>query len=142
MADDVYFVDSVCWIALLNADDELNHIVETEYKKLMKSGFSFVTSTSVLNEVANALCKPRHRDSVVEFYKRLQRFQRVLIDFVDEGLWAEGWELYENRTDKEWSLTDCISFVIMQKQDLRFAITTDKHFEQAGFSAILRHKKP
>lgn len=142
MTKNTCFVDSVCWIAILNADDELHEVADTEYKKLMKSGFRFVASTAVLNEVANALCKPRYRGSVVEFYKRLKKSQRVEIVFVDEKLWASGWDLYENRPDKEWSLTDCISIVIMQEQGLREALTNDKHFEQAGFNAILQKKKP
>jgi predicted nucleic acid-binding protein len=141
MAKKICFVDSVCWIAILNADDELHEQSDTEYKKLMRSGFRFVTSTAVLNEAANALCKPMFRGSVVEFYKRLKKSQRVDIVFVDEKLWLSGWNLYENRPDKEWSLTDCISIVIMQDQGLRDALTNDKHFEQAGFNAILRKKK-
>ncbi len=141
MAKNTCFVDSVGWIALLNADDELHQEVDTVYKQLMKSGFRFVTTTAVLNEVANSLCKPKFRGAVVEYYKRLQKSHRVEIVFVDENLWSSGWELYENRPDKEWSLTDCISIVIMQEQSLRDAITNDKHFEQAGFNAILRKKK-
>jgi len=60
---------------------------------------------------------------------------------VDENLWSSGWELYENRPAKEWSLTDCISIVIMQERGLKEAFTNDKHFEQAGFNAILRERK-
>jgi Predicted nucleic acid-binding protein, contains PIN domain len=141
MTKNTCFVDSVCWIALLNADDELHKEADTEYKKLMKSGFNFVTSTAVLNEVANALCNPRFRGSIVEFYKKLQKSHRVEIVFVVENLWSSGWDLYEKRPDKEWSLTDCVSIVIMQEQGLRDVITNDKHFEQASFNAILRKKK-
>jgi predicted nucleic acid-binding protein len=62
-------VDSVCWIAILNADDEIHVQSDKEYKTLMKSGFRFVTSTAVLNEVANALSKSKYRNSIVEFQK-------------------------------------------------------------------------
>lgn len=64
--------------------------------------FRFVTSTAVLNEVANALCKPKYRGTVIEFYKRLQNFQRVKIVFTAEKLWSSGWEFYKNRPDKDW----------------------------------------
>ena len=141
MTKNICFVDSVCWIAILNADDELYEEADTAYKKFMKSGFRFVTSTAVLNEAANALCKPNYRSSVVEFHKRLQKSKRVKIIFVDESLWSSGWKLYENRPDKEWSLTDCISIVIMQERVIKDALTNDKHFEQAGFNAILRKEK-
>ncbi|MBI4744997.1 MAG: PIN domain-containing protein [Deltaproteobacteria bacterium] len=101
-------------------------------------GFCFVTTTAVLNETANALSEPCFRQSVVEFYNRLQISSRVNIVFVDKSLWDKGWKLYEQRPDKGWSLTDCVSFEVIQQQRLEAALTNDKHFEQAGFQALLR----
>ena len=132
------FVDTVCWIALLNQDDQLHESADREYKLLMRSGSYFVTTTSILNETANALCDPRFRLAVVEFYLRLQISARVDMVFVDQRLWSRGWQLYEQRPDKAWSLTDCISFVVMQEQGLKGVLTNDKHFQQAGFRALLR----
>jgi predicted nucleic acid-binding protein len=106
MIKHICFVDSVGWIAMLNGDDEFHEKANREYTKLMKSGHRFVTSTAVLNEVANALSKPKYRSSVTELHNRLQKSNRVEIHFVDEDLWSSGWELYENRPDKEWSLTE------------------------------------
>ncbi|MGL5034261.1 MAG: type II toxin-antitoxin system VapC family toxin, partial [Microcystaceae cyanobacterium] len=56
---------------------------------------------------------------------------------LDELLLQEGWSLYRQRIDKEWSLTDCISFVTMERQDILHAFTSDRHFEQAGFIKLL-----
>ncbi len=134
------YVDSVCWIAILNADDELHKRADIEYKELMNAGAHFVTSTAVLNEVANALSNHKFRDSVVKFHKRLQSSKRIEIVFIDESLWISGWNFYEKRSDKDWSLTDCISIVIMQEKGLTNSLTSDKHFEQAGFNAVLRIK--
>jgi predicted nucleic acid-binding protein len=55
-----------------------------------------------------------------------------------EQLFQEGLDLYERRPDKDWSLTDCISFVVMKKAGISDALTGDHHFEQAGFTAILK----
>ncbi len=52
-------------------------------------------------------------------------------------LWQRGWNLYRSRPDKGWSLTDCISFVVMQDARLVDALTTDEHFKQSGFRAVL-----
>jgi predicted nucleic acid-binding protein len=131
------FVDTVCWIALLNQDDQLHESADHEYKLLMSAGYYFVTTTAILNEIANALSYPRFRLAVVEFYQRLQMSARVEIIFVDPRLWSRGWQLYEQRADKAWSLTDCISIVVMQEQDLNDVLTNDKHFQQAGFRALL-----
>lgn len=105
----------------------------------MESGFRFITTTSVLNETANSLSKPQFRSAVVEFYRRLQRSSRIIL-LVDQHLWSAGWQLYEERLDKAWSLTDCISIAVMQERGLTEALTNDKHFEQAGFRAILREQ--
>jgi len=140
MVTDRCFVDTVCWIALLNQDDQLHESADREYKLLMKSGCYFVTTTSILNETANALSAPRFRLVVVEFYRRLQMSACVEIIFVDPRLWSKGWELYEQQPDKAWSLTDCISIVVMQEQGLKDVLTNDKHFQQAGLRALLREE--
>jgi len=57
--------------------------------------------------------------------------------FVDERLWRAGWNLYEERADKAWSLTDCISIVVMQEKGLAEAPAHDEHFRQAGFKILL-----
>jgi len=54
-----------------------------------------------------------------------------------EELFSRGLELYRQRPDKEWSLTDCISFVVMRDEQLSEALTGDRHFEQAGFKSLL-----
>jgi predicted nucleic acid-binding protein len=48
-----------------------------------------------------------------------------------------GFDLFSKRPDKEWSLTDCISFVVMQEHGVTDALTTDRHFAQAGFTMLL-----
>jgi len=55
-----------------------------------------------------------------------------------EPLYARGMQLYRARPDKEWGLTDCVSFLVMQDRGLTEALTTDEHFQQAGFRALLR----
>jgi predicted nucleic acid-binding protein len=135
------FADTVCSIALLNHDDEFHESADMEYRRLLKKNFRVITTTAVLNEVANALSKPPFRESVTAFYKRLQDSQRVEIIFVDKDLWNKGWELYRQRPDKEWSLTDCISIEVMRERKLKDVLTNDRHFTQAGFNIILRKKK-
>ena len=122
-----------CRFSLLNADDELHNEMDIEYRKLMKIGCRFMTSTSILNEVANSRCKP-----IVGFYKKLQRSCHVDIVFVNKNIWSSGWKRYEDRPDKELSLTDCISIIIMDDYGLMNVLTNDKHFKQAGFNTILQ----
>ena len=47
------------------------------------------------------------------------------------------WELVKRRVDKDWSLVDCASFVVMDRLDITAARSTDHHFAQAGFERLL-----
>jgi predicted nucleic acid-binding protein len=47
-------------------------------------------------------------------------------------------EMYHEHADKEWTLTDCVSFIVMRERELTEALTQDHHFEQAGFVALLK----
>ena len=60
------------------------------------------------------------------------------IVYINEELFQRGWDFYEARIDKDWSLTDCLSFVVMQERGVNEALAHDHHFEQAGFRALLR----
>jgi len=97
-----------------------------------------VTTEAVLMEVADALSRPSHRAWALQAIDDLRADDGVTCVAVDASLFARGLELYRTRSDKAWSLTDCISFVVMQEHDLSDALTADVHFEQAGFRALLR----
>jgi len=68
----------------------------------------------------------------------LQNDPEVTIVPASADLWQRGVTLFAGRPDKDWSLTDCISFVVMQERGLTAALTADRHFEHAGFVALLR----
>ena len=97
-----------------------------------------VTTSWVLTEVADALNAPHQRKLAVMLYETLLADSCVTIVPPAQGIYERGWQLYRERMDKSWSLTDCISFVVMSDMNLREALTGDKHFEQAGFVALLK----
>ena len=137
MGNDRCFVDTGCWIALLNKRDNLHKTADTIYKRRMESGSSLVTTSSVLTETFNALANPIFKPSVIAFRRRLESSPRVEIVFVDPALWSRGWNIYEQRLDKAWSPTDCISLAVMKEQEISDALTADHHFVQAGYHALL-----
>jgi hypothetical protein len=61
----------------------------------------------------------------------------VTVVNADRALFEAGLDLYDKRPDKDWSLTDCISFLVMQRDQIDQALTADRHFRQAGFSTLL-----
>lgn len=131
------FVDTAAWIALVNTRDELHERAQKIMAELRLGNFSLITTEFVLLEVANALCALAWRDKAVKLIDGLQSLPHLRIIPADSSLLSDGWHLYSNRLDKEWSLTDCVSIVVMQNEHIEQAFTSDHHFEQAGFVKLL-----
>ena len=100
-------------------------------------GLALVTTEFVVVELADALCKPPHRDEVLALCNVVETDPAFRLVRATSELIQRGRKLYRERADKEWPLTDCISFIVMQDQGLSAAFTADHHFEQAGFKALL-----
>jgi predicted nucleic acid-binding protein len=126
------FADSYYFIALLNARDPAHVRVARESQS---EAWKLVTAWWVLAEVADAFSAPSWRPRVVALFDRLARHREVFIRGDSDRLFQRGFELYRNRLDKHWSLTDCISFVVMEQEGIHVALTGDAHFAQAGFVA-------
>jgi predicted nucleic acid-binding protein len=92
----------------------------------------------VLTEVADALAVPGRREQFPPLLQFLRASPLVTIVPAEQSLFDRGVRLYEERADKSWSLTDCISFIIMQDHGLRDALTGDHHFERAGFNVLMK----
>jgi hypothetical protein len=129
------FVDAGHWIALLNSDDALHQRALRLNPALRKR---LITTDAVLAEVGDAMARPPLRARAVTFFDRVRANPNVEIVHVDARLFARGVALYAARPDKEWGLTDCISFVVMEERGITEALAADIHFVQAGFRALLR----
>lgn len=130
-----YFADTYFFIALLNPRDEHHQEVSA-----FTQGRSdrLVTTHWVLVEVADALAASPFRERAAALFDDLERDPSVLVLVANDQTLRQGLNLYRNRNDKSWSLTDCISFEVMQDGGMADALTGDHHFEQAGFTAVFR----
>ena len=128
------FADSLFFFALLNERDAC-HQRATEVSQ--EFGAVIVTTRWVLAEVADALCAPAWRGRAGAFIEFVLTAQGFLVQGSSDELFDRGMDLYRSRHDKEWSLTDCVSFVVMADEGIAEALTGDRHFEQAGFKALL-----
>lgn len=104
---------------------------------LRRRNVALITTEFVLLEVSNALCTSAWREKGVKLIDGLRSLSNLRIVPADTMLLAEGWELYRSRLDKEWSLTDCTSMIVLQKERIDQVFTSDHHFEQAGFIKLL-----
>jgi predicted nucleic acid-binding protein len=97
----------------------------------------FLTTEAVLVEIGNALSKANWRQVGVATANDLRHDPDIQVVPVSSELFDRAVNLYSARLDKEWGLTDCISFVVMRDHEVTQALTTDRHFEQAGFLNVL-----
>lgn len=89
-------------------------------------------------EIGNSFSKLAIRKNGVDIIDAIQNDPLITLLPIDPKIDETGWNLFRNRSDKKWGMVDYISFVVMKKLNLRQALTADIHFEQAGFTALLR----
>lgn len=129
------FADTAYFLALLNPRDEWH---EAALRHSQTVAGPLITTTWVLVEIGDALATTRNRQWFPDFAADLAATSQVRIIPADEEWFRRGVVLYRARADKEWSLTDCLSFEVMKELGLREALTSDQHFVQTGFRALLR----
>jgi predicted nucleic acid-binding protein len=132
------FADTGYWIALLNPRDELH--LQAQQQSSAFATAEIVTSEWVLTELLNSFAErgPQLRGIVSRTVELLYASSSVTVVPQTPASFSAAFELYRERSDKGWSLTDCSSFLIMRQLEIEAALTYDKHFEQAHFQALLR----
>lgn len=131
------FIDTSALIALIDNSDGLHIKAKVVMSQLAKSRSRMVTTEFVLMEAANALLRQPFRKCAIDYLNGLRHLKTVRIFPASAELFHNGWLLYCNRSDKEWSLTDCISFEVMMTESITKAFTSDHHFEQTGFTKLM-----
>jgi predicted nucleic acid-binding protein len=131
------FADAVYWVALFHPAENLHDEAVEASKRLGKT--RIVTSEMVLCEVLNILGKrgEKIRQQTAAMVERLRGDPNVLVVPQTSDLFSKALHLFRDRPDKQWSLTDCSSFVIMGERGISEALTKDKHFHQAKFVELL-----
>jgi uncharacterized protein len=133
------FLGTAYAIALAAPSDRLHSRAAALAEELEAEGTRLVTTQAVLLEIGNALSKQRYRAAAVQLLASVENDQSVQVVPLTPELYAETFGLYRDRPDKEWGLIDCVSFIVMGARAITEALTSDEHFEQAGFKALLRN---
>jgi hypothetical protein len=132
-------IDAGFLLALLDPRDSL-HARAKAWASSIKG--LLVITEYVLWEVVNFASQPANRPKVHALVTHLRESAGYELIPASADLFEAGLEFHRQRPDKEWSLTDCISFVVMQQRGITRALSHDHHFEQAGFEALLRRDPP
>ena len=131
------FADTSYWIAIISPADQWHRQALDASRRI--SGRKLVTTDEILTELLNYFAehKPARRQSVAENVNKILLNENIqIIDATHENF-LDGFELYRNRLDKGYSLTDCISMNAMREHDINEILTHDHHFKQEGFQTLL-----
>ena len=129
------FLDSSYVIALVNKKDQY-HEQASEMARVLGDQL-LVTTDAILLEIGNGLAR-NFKTEAIAVIEEFLNSDEVRIISVDTNLFQKGFNLYKAYQDKAWGLVDCISFIVMREGGIADALTTDSHFEQAGFNVLLK----
>lgn len=131
------FVDTGAWCAIADSRDT-NHLAALEYQKIVeKKKYRLVVTNYIWDELYTLLLSNVGYKKTIEFKQKLDKLVNANIlevIWVSEDMALEAWTVFEKyNTDKEWSFTDCVSYVVMKQLGITEAFTFDRHFAQMGF---------
>lgn len=132
------FVDTGHWLAIVSPKDGLRTKALAVAAGL--GGWRFVTTDFVLTELLNSVSRlgPITRQAAVGVVRGIFLSPEIEVVTISGARFERALALYDARSDKAWSLTDCASIDLMRERRISDALAHDRHFEQAGFRALLR----
>jgi predicted nucleic acid-binding protein len=130
----VFFADTFYFLALLSERD----LAHSKAIKFSQGKIKLVTTAWILTEIADALSHRSRKFLFLNLWEILETSPDAEVILPSRELFDQGIRLYSQREDKDWSLTNCISFVAMRERGISEALTGDHHFEQAGFVPLLK----
>jgi predicted nucleic acid-binding protein len=130
-------LDTSFIVALENRDDPYHAKAWELERRNVREGLPYVLHWGILLEIGDGFARQGRREAGKRLLQTLLTEEGYLIVPLTPSLLEQAIDLYQNRLDKEWGLTDCISFALMKQEGIQDALTADVHFRQAGFQALL-----
>ena len=131
-----YFLDTGFLIALEAADDQHHAAAAALWNELRSQRVSFLTTSYVFDEAVTFFNSRGHHSKAVSIGEALLTSKLVTLVHVDQAMFAAAWRDFTHYADKRFSLTDCVSFVVMKEKRVKRALAFDRHFSQAGFERL------
>ncbi len=131
------FVDTAGFLALWDAGDAHHRRAVELQEELALRNRRFLTTEYVVDETVTLLLVRHSHAAAADFLQTIERSEALRLEWIDPARFHAASVWFRKHSDKEWSFTDCVSFVVMRELRIRDAFTTDHHFRQAGFTPLL-----
>ena len=134
------FIDTSGWANLIDISQPFHSLSAKIYQNARSQKHKIITTSYIVTELVALLSSPLRipRPKAIAFIQSLRTSPYVDVMHISKEIDTKAWELLINRQDKEWSLVDCSSFIVMQDRKITESLTNDNHFEQAGFIRLLK----
>ena len=129
------FIDTSYVLGLYNKGDQYHKLCVDAMPLAQKARKLYITD-AVLMEIGNAFSGVQRRVQGGKIIRDFLNAAHVTVEHLTPEYFEEALQLYEQYSDKQWGMVDCLSFVIMQKYNLNTCLGTDYHFVQAGFQVL------
>jgi uncharacterized protein len=130
---DIFFLDTSYIVALEIKNEDVHNRVLDHWLRLASLRPQLITTTYIFDEVVTLLNSRKLHGKAVEVGTLLLESSDILLVDIDSSLFERGWQDFKRYKDKSFSLTDCLSFVVMKERNITNALTLDLHFRQVGF---------
>ncbi len=138
MAATDVLMDSAGFLALWDAGDEHHRRAVALQTELARQRRRFLTTEYIVDETITLLLVRHSHAAASDFLDTVERSESLRLEWIGPERFHAAASLFRRHGDKEWSFTDCVSFVVMRELRLRDAFTSDQHFRQAGFVPLLK----
>lgn len=132
-----YFLDTSYLVAVTHKKDRY-HAEAVKISRSLEKPIRLVTTEAILMEYGNMLSQINVREKAFQYIRLLKDSPDTEIIPADSELFEKGLEDFGRYKDKEWGLVDCMSFAVMREKNILHALTSDGHFDQAGFIALMK----
>jgi predicted nucleic acid-binding protein len=131
-----FFLDTSYVIALELSDDQHHDAAISHWEGLSDLMPTIVTTSYVFDEIVTFFNSRNLHERAIDIGSRLLSSSHLMFVHVDESLFNLGWQYFQQHDDKRYSLTDCISFALMNQMGIHRALAFDRDFVQAGFQRV------
>ncbi|WP_375469182.1 type II toxin-antitoxin system VapC family toxin [uncultured Nostoc sp.] len=136
----IVFIDTSGWANLFIATESYHEQAKQWFQHRRQQDQAIVTTNYIVIELVALLNSPLRvpRPQLFKYVEAVRTAPYINLIYIEPTIDLAAWELLKTRKDKAWSLVDSTSFIVMQQLGIQEALTTDHHFEQAGFFCLLK----